>query len=142
MTSGTWSGDLARAGDEADGLAGADALCNAAASAGGLPGRYDAWLSTNEIDAVDRVQGQGPWNQVGTGHELFSNRSALSGTPQEPAGSARVVDRGAAAGDEQATPEQLHVVHEQYQGVPSVRPLVTVHRNGDRVPAGHAQHRG
>lgn len=37
------------------GLAGADAKCNAAAAAGGLPGTYVAWLSTGSTDAGTRV---------------------------------------------------------------------------------------
>lgn len=48
VTSGTFMGNLG-------GLAGADNICNTAASNASLPGTYTAWLSTNAINARDRV---------------------------------------------------------------------------------------
>lgn len=43
------------------GLAGADAKCDAAAIAAGLPGHYRAWLSTPTVDAVSRFAGARGW---------------------------------------------------------------------------------
>lgn len=55
VTSGTFTAILG-------GLAGADANCNAAATAGSLPGTYTAWLSDRDIDARDRIfNSDGPY---------------------------------------------------------------------------------
>jgi len=43
------------------GLAGADAACQAAADNAPLPGVYRAWLSTNTVNAVDRLAGARGW---------------------------------------------------------------------------------
>ena len=43
------------------GLAGADAICNARAAAAALPGTYVAWLSTDTVNAVDRLAGARGW---------------------------------------------------------------------------------
>lgn len=43
------------------GLAGGDKWCNDVAMSSGLPGTYVAWLSTSEVNAIDRVIGNGPW---------------------------------------------------------------------------------
>ena len=48
-------GDLKTAGGGETGLEGGDNICNARASAAGLPGTYTAWLSTAATDAKDRV---------------------------------------------------------------------------------------
>jgi hypothetical protein len=81
------------------GLVGADRLCEAAAGAGNLPGRFKAWLSTNEWDsmrrvavyvhAVDRFVSNGPWylpgvNERGRRIQVFANRAALRSAPLVP----------------------------------------------------------
>ena len=44
------------------GLGGADTECNALAANAGLSGEFVAWLSTNSLNAVDRMAGSvGPW---------------------------------------------------------------------------------
>ncbi len=43
------------------GLAGADVICNSAATAAGLPGTYVAWLSTSTVDAIDRLGTASGW---------------------------------------------------------------------------------
>lgn len=48
-------------GAQVGGLSGADALCNARAAAGGLPGTYVAWLSDSSTDAIDRLAGARGW---------------------------------------------------------------------------------
>lgn len=45
------------------GLAGADAICQARASAAGLPGTYVAWLSTTTVDARDRLGTARGWRR-------------------------------------------------------------------------------
>lgn len=54
VTSATFSANLG-------GLSGADAKCQAAATAGGLQGTYVAWLSTNSVNAIDRLSGATGW---------------------------------------------------------------------------------
>lgn len=81
------------------GLAGADRLCEAAAGAGSLPGRFKAWLSTNEWDSVrraavyvhaaERFASNGPWylpgvNERGRRLLVFSNAAALRSAPLIP----------------------------------------------------------
>jgi hypothetical protein len=48
------------------GLAGADAACQARATAGALsnPTRFKAWLSTSTVNAKDRLTSGGPWVRV------------------------------------------------------------------------------
>jgi hypothetical protein len=48
VTSGTYSGNLG-------GLAGADLICQSAATQAGLPGTYKAWLSDNVTNAASRI---------------------------------------------------------------------------------------
>src|SRR5262245_46996381 len=45
------------------GPAGADRLCGEAASAAGLGGEWTAWVSTAEVNAIQRVS-EGPWYLV------------------------------------------------------------------------------
>lgn len=54
VTSTIFDGNLGGSG-------GADAECNARADAAGLPGTYVAWLSTPELDAIDRLAGSQGW---------------------------------------------------------------------------------
>jgi hypothetical protein len=57
-TDGIYNGDFG-------GLTGADAVCNAHASAAGLPGTYKAWLSDGTISAADRLShNPGPYQRV------------------------------------------------------------------------------
>jgi hypothetical protein len=52
-------------GGDLGGLAGADAHCDALATAAGITGRtWAAYLSTSEVDARDRI-GSGPWVNAG-----------------------------------------------------------------------------
>lgn len=63
-TSGGYDGDLATNGGETDGLAGGDAICELHATAAGLGGTWRAWLSTGDVDAIDRIDDVGPWYLV------------------------------------------------------------------------------
>lgn len=58
------------------GVAGADAICNAAAQAANLPGTYVAWISTSKVNAIERIEAQGPWHLV-NGVELAKTKADL-----------------------------------------------------------------
>jgi|GEM_PF-3270897 len=55
VTSATHDGDFATG--YADGLSGADAFCQGLADTEGLSGTWTAWLSTDSVDARDRITG-------------------------------------------------------------------------------------
>ncbi|MFO0556833.1 MAG: hypothetical protein U0269_02320 [Polyangiales bacterium] len=50
----------------------ADANCQQLADAAGLGGRWRAWLSSSQGDAIERVTGSGPWSLV-TGEVVFAS---------------------------------------------------------------------
>lgn len=62
------------------GLSGADRKCNQLAQAAGLPGTFVAWLSTDTVDAKDRVTGAGPWSLVGE-TDVAVTRAQLEAPP-------------------------------------------------------------
>lgn len=80
VTSQTFTGSLSTA--ETVGVDAADRLCNAAASAAGLAGSFRAWLSSDEVDAIDRLRDTGPWRVVGSDRVAFANRRAMEGMPE------------------------------------------------------------
>jgi len=83
VTEKHYNGDLAAAAGVTDGLAGGDALCNMAAAAVGLAGTFKAWLSTDTVDAIDRLADVGPWYLVGGCEQVFANKNAIvTGYPQ------------------------------------------------------------
>ena len=63
------------------GVVGADAVCNQLAIAGGLSGKWVAWMSTKDgAVAIDRVTSPGPW-LLTTGELVASTKTKLvSGT--------------------------------------------------------------
>jgi hypothetical protein len=62
------------------GIAGADARCQAAAATAKLPGTFEAWLSTHETNAIERLGGAGPWYT--TADDLaFAGRPDADGPP-------------------------------------------------------------
>ena len=80
-THGTYSGDLTSyLGDAINGLAAGDRICQLRADSAGLGGKWRAWLSSSQIDAIDRVSGDGPWKLVGT-TLAFANRAQLQTEP-------------------------------------------------------------
>lgn len=87
VTSTTYTGDLRTAGAQATGLAGGDALCAARATAQGLGGTWVAWLSSNSVNAWDRVADVGPWYQAqsaGTSMLLtLTNKAMLRSLPAQ-----------------------------------------------------------
>lgn len=73
VTRTTYTGDLG-------GLSGADQNCQNSAAALALGGNWTAWLSDFNQDAIDRINGEGPWHSV-AGQEIFRNRAGLAGSP-------------------------------------------------------------
>ncbi len=80
VTSRTFTGSLSM--DDAVGLEAADRLCQAAADTAGLGGRFVAWLSSDSLDAIDRLRDTGPWRVVGTEQVAFATREALREIPE------------------------------------------------------------
>lgn len=80
VTSSEYTGDLG-------GLDGADEKCQAAADAVSLGGTWTAWLSTSTVDAIDRIEGDGPWVLIDRKTKVFNNRVNLTTT------SLRALDR-------------------------------------------------
>ena len=84
VTSTAYPGNLASAGQAADGLTGADNLCNLAAQASLKGGTWKAWLSSQSVSALTRLQDVGPWYQEladGTVVKTFNNKANLSTAP-------------------------------------------------------------
>lgn len=73
VTRTTYKGNLG-------GRAGADALCQNAASAAALTGTWQAWLSDFAEPAVDQITGTGPWYDL-QGARVFANHAALTTAP-------------------------------------------------------------
>ena len=80
VTRGSYAGG-ALALDDARGVDAADAICKLRAKAAGLGGTWIAWLSTTQLDAIDRVTSLGPWHLVGDSVPAFENRAQLYGEP-------------------------------------------------------------
>src|SRR5437016_3643883 len=54
--------------------------CSDAAAAANLGGTWDAWLSTQSMDAIDKVTGSGPWKRL-DGQVAFNNHAGLATQP-------------------------------------------------------------
>lgn len=65
-----------RSASNMGGLAGADAICAARATAGGLAGTYKAWLSTSTVNAKDRLGTASGWVRP-DGKPVFSQLKDL-----------------------------------------------------------------
>jgi hypothetical protein len=84
ITSDFFDGNLlARAPGSVDGLAAGDQLCREAALRASLGGDWRAWLSSDTVDAIDRIQDLGPWYDL-EGTLLFDNLAELPDGPQSP----------------------------------------------------------
>lgn len=80
VTSSGYTGDLMAAGRAADGLAGADALCQTAATGADLGGTWKAFISSSDQSAIDRIADVGPWFDL-KGRKVFNNKANLATTP-------------------------------------------------------------
>lgn len=85
ITSNFYDGDLETAGAGTDGLDGADKLCQLHADAASLSGTFRAWLSSTNVDAIDRITGPGPWKNT-LGEIVFGNRAQLQTHPMQAVG--------------------------------------------------------
>jgi hypothetical protein len=83
-THGTYTGNLtAYLGGAVNGLAAGDTICQLRADSASLGGKWRAWLSSSEIDAIDRVISNGPWKLVGS-ETAFANWAQLQTEPSTP----------------------------------------------------------
>jgi hypothetical protein len=94
ITSAGYSGNLAAAGGKTNGLDGADAVCNTAATAAALGGTWKAWISDGTTRAIDRITGNGPWKKLDSGGTLVLNNKANLQT--QPLAPINVNENGAA----------------------------------------------
>ncbi len=58
-----------------------DSVCQVHADGAVLGGEWTAWVSTESVDAIDRIVGDGPWVRM-DGELLFLNRAKLALTPE------------------------------------------------------------
>ncbi|MEZ4322426.1 MAG: hypothetical protein R3F61_33475 [Myxococcota bacterium] len=79
-TSGAYSGNLVEIAGSGPPAAAADTLCQLSAEGGGLTGTFKAWISTANVDAIDRIDNVGPW-YLTSGDQVFLNASGLVGSP-------------------------------------------------------------
>jgi len=84
FTSASSTGNLKAAGGGMDGLDGGDCLCATAARNAHLGGKWRAWLSTTTVNAIERIQGTGPWNRLVDNQLVFATKTALSQAPAVP----------------------------------------------------------
>ena len=77
VTATTTTGNIAASGNATSGLDGADKLCAASATAAGLGGAWKAWLSTSQVNAIDRLADAGPWYLVDRCTLVFGGKAAI-----------------------------------------------------------------
>jgi hypothetical protein len=82
VTAASFHGDLQQQGAGADGLAGADLLCAAAATSASLGGTWVAWVSTSGVDAISRLASDGRWTLIDEVTEVFASRSQIQFGPK------------------------------------------------------------
>jgi hypothetical protein len=63
------------------GLIGGDARCNRVASTSGLGGTWRVWLSAAGGNAIDRIEGDGPWYLTDGVTLVFAGRADLATAP-------------------------------------------------------------
>jgi len=80
VTSLRYPANLRDAGGGATGRESADLICQTLADAAAIGGTFRAWLSTTDEDAIDHIQGNGPWYRM-DGALVFPNRASLATTP-------------------------------------------------------------
>lgn len=81
------NGRLGKLVDSAGGRTGvetADADCNRASRDRGLGGTWRAWLSSSEVDAIDRIDDVGPWYRIDRETAVFASKEELTTGPRAP----------------------------------------------------------
>jgi hypothetical protein len=71
-------------GADIGGLTGADTLCATAASLAGICGNFVAYLSTDSINAIDRIATGGPWYNPSQTVMVFSSIAQLRSAANVP----------------------------------------------------------
>jgi hypothetical protein len=79
-----------------DPLSGADSACQLAADASELGGTWRAWLSNGSTNAVDHIEGNGPWFDLDS-RKVFNNAANLRTAPLVPI---EITERGEYIDDE------------------------------------------
>ena len=75
-------GKIRDSSDERPGVIVADEACTAEAADGGLGGSWRAWLSSSEVDAVERIDDVGPWYRLDQETLLFPSRAEIGQGPR------------------------------------------------------------
>jgi hypothetical protein len=70
VTSSTTAGNFG-------GVTQADAICKSLAERANVPGRFVAWLSTDDLNAAARITGTGPWFRM-DGRLVFPSKLAIT----------------------------------------------------------------
>ncbi len=83
VTSSTYVGYFKGINGAADGVTGADNVCNSVAQSASLGGTWLAYITASEtVNPATRFTGQGPWVLVGTSTVIFnSKQEVLTSTP-------------------------------------------------------------
>ncbi|HTQ05726.1 MAG TPA: hypothetical protein VMI54_17810 [Polyangiaceae bacterium] len=86
VTGQTFDGNFKELGNasDANGLSGADAACNDAATKAGLGGTWIAWLSVTGDDAINRVADVAPWYLVDQVTKVFDSHGQLAAPADVP----------------------------------------------------------
>jgi hypothetical protein len=79
VTSATFTGDLATAGEGGSGIASGDAICQTAADGAHLGGRFVAFLSGGKTHAVDHVVDDGPFYKLDGRALVYDSKAAIAG---------------------------------------------------------------
>ena len=85
VTKSSFTGDLQTAARRYSGLEAADALCQLAADGATIGGHWAAWLSDKNMDAIDRIDNDGPWINIPrpsyTSSKIFLDRAGIGAGP-------------------------------------------------------------
>ncbi|WP_394845701.1 hypothetical protein LZC95_52815 [Pendulispora brunnea] len=87
VTKSLYDGDLRTAARRLSGLEAADALCQLSADGAVLGGHWVAWLSDRNMDAIERVDNDGPWVSLPRStygsRKIFLDRAGIGAGPIE-----------------------------------------------------------
>ncbi len=75
-------GKIRDSGDTRPGLDVGDEKCTNGANQMGLGGSWKAWLSSSQIDAIDRTSDVGPWYRLDQATLLFATKAELTHGPR------------------------------------------------------------
>lgn len=81
VTSRLYSGNLKTQGQGANGLEGADKLCQLNAMLASIGGTWKAWISDANTAAIDRINDVGPWYLMDGITKVFDNKAQMKSLP-------------------------------------------------------------